>query len=234
LAESRDKGDSINGLADQIKLNAWEYKSWLSISYTNDPIPSSRDTEVPRCRLFQIPNTVLAIWAGFGKGVGKKTVDWYAFIESMRRHGLQVVEKDDLTPDSMDAEIRKFTKKKELFGVYLWSHGSEAGVILGGKEYPYAKWDRAERYHLGLGLLFACFSENGRKVFSDQALFWGSHGILSPVTRPIIFDLVGGINLLNNYLPWTTPLTDCAISSCQTFYPDDFPGIDNFLKPLDQ
>lgn len=191
-----------------------------------------------RCKIFDIPNTLLAIWAGFGSGpfeaISKATVHWDDFIAALKAKGLMVIQRDDLNPATMGALVRKMTKDRELFGVYLWAHGTFDGIMLGRKEFTYTRWRSDEKYHLGLGLLFACFSETAKeKVFSKNALFRGAHGILSPFPRPPEMAGLGVLARVNPAaamsLQWAFP----TAYQCNTFF-DDFPGINEFLKPLDQ
>jgi len=225
--------DTIAGLAKKVRLNADEFQNWLTATDNPDhhvPIPKTADTPIGRCAAwFEVPNTIFAAWSGFGWRLGRGKVHWSDFIDTLRKKGFAITQLYYPSAEAFGDVIKTFTLSRDLYGVYTWSHGYPGGLTMAdGSQYSYEQWKNDESYKLGLGLLFACFSDDAKQLdFSADALFWGSHGFLSPLSRPVHQFGLGAT--------WPASLVfPDSWQNSETFFGSDFPGIEEFLKPLDQ
>lgn len=230
MASSDNPRDTIADLAKKIRLNASEYKDWLTRELPSVPQPAS-EHEAVRCKSFRVPNTILAYWAGELAGVGQWKVDWSGFKQAFEQKGLKVIEREGLNAKQFGRIITTETYVKTLYGVYIWGHGSPGSItVSSGSTYSYEQWAKDDAYSLGLGLLFACHSDTGKDAFSDNALFWGSCGILSPLSAPTHV----GITLATIAFPLLGAVIPDTVKEVRTYFGSDFPGIDTFLEPLDK
>jgi hypothetical protein len=65
-----EKGDTVADLASMIGLNASAYQRWLTTD-SGTAMPSSASQAMGGYEHFEIPNTVVAYWAGNLDGVGR-------------------------------------------------------------------------------------------------------------------------------------------------------------------
>jgi hypothetical protein len=226
-----EPGDTIASLADIIGLNALEWQAWLGWKglegfgegkYRVDdnkvrrlgswlplapdvlPIKSEQD-KLSGCEWFQIPNTVLAYWAGELGGSGKWWVMWRSDVQTLHQRGFKVAENQGWTGARFNKHIADSTADKTLHGIFFWGHGVYSDVLKhewwdipslfdkykwigvltdsskkGQTVYVslYASW--APRYELGLGVLWACGTNAARIKFSANATFRGSQEVLWP------------------------------------------------------
>jgi hypothetical protein len=189
-----EKDDTIEKLAKEIGLEPTEFKEWLTltggqIKTAGGAVKSlssltAKDVCCPGEKV-EIPNTVLAYWAGELGGFGKWWVMWGTDVGALKKRGFNVPEHQGWTANALETEIQTATKAKELHGIFFWGHGYKGGVLTdsdqsgNGKYYSdYASWK--PKYKLGLGVLFACHTQSGRGQFSSGAIFWGKTGVLVP------------------------------------------------------
>jgi hypothetical protein len=137
------------------------------------------------------PFTVVAYWAGWGKGVGKTWVHWNSSVKYLGKRGFKVDARDHVKGAKFPLKTILDTDAaaKELHGLYFWGHGfwpyPSDGLVSdsGDKLLLYA--DTGLNYHMGLGLVFACDSNSGRwALVSDNAIWHGYTGTLNPVLPP--------------------------------------------------
>jgi hypothetical protein len=142
------------------------------------------------CEHFEVPNTVVAYWAGYGGGVGRWYVTWNSSVKYLRARGFYVDNHYHRKGDWMGL-TRIFISRsvaKELHGVYFWGHGS----------YPYPAEELVSQsgdtvlrfsgpglyYRMALGLVFACDSNSGQPDLmsgNDHQIWHGYTGTLYPV-----------------------------------------------------
>jgi hypothetical protein len=158
--------------------------------FTSNYIPPQNEKEkMTGCEWFWIPNTVFAYWAGELAGLGKWWVMWGMDVGTLKKRGFDVQEHEGWTAKVLEAEIQTAMMAKELHGIFFWGHGSPGFVYTTAKAFHkrdqayysyYHNWH--PHYHMGLGVLWACYSDTARGAFSTSAnaIFRGHTGTLWP------------------------------------------------------
>lgn len=183
-----EAGDTVIELANLIGLNAAEYDKWLTAS-SGTSMPGSSSQAMTGCEQFEIPNRVVAYWAGWGKGIGKTYVQWNPSVKYLRARGFYVDQRNHKKGDKLALQ-KVFVSKsiaKELHGVYFWGHGyapyPSTGLVSQSGDALIMYASPGLDYHLALGLIFACDSNSGRKALmsGNAAEIWhGFTGTLVP------------------------------------------------------
>lgn len=89
-----------------------------------------------------------------------------------------------LTAAQFGDMISEQTLSKTLNGVMFVGHGYQQMILLSAQYeddvifrpaylYTYADWKNDQQYKLGLGILYACYSQSAADVFSPDAIFYG-------------------------------------------------------------
>jgi len=200
-----EKDDTIEKLAKEIGLESAEFQKWLTLTGGKIKTPGgvktlsglkAKDVCCPGEKV-EIPNTVLAYWAGHdwvGIIHGKTWVMWGTEVGTLKKRGFNVPEKRGMTAADFEKYIQTSTGSKELHGIFFSGHGfdktagpppTSGGVLTdaekggNGLYYSYfSAWNPA--YKPAFGVLFACYTQNAKSVFSSNAVFWGSSGVLVP------------------------------------------------------
>jgi RHS repeat-associated protein len=194
-AEADSDCDNVKALADQIGLNADDYQQWLSPA-DGYSLPSSA-TDTMGSRKFRIPNTVYACWAGWsGLGIGKCWVDWNPSVAYLKQLGFEVTEYDysssSTVSDALQNNLTTSANSKSLHGLYYWGHGyapsgqgdTSAGLVNQADVELLAYGSINLPYKMALGLVFACYSDDGASsLFSSASsgIWHGYSGVLNPV-----------------------------------------------------
>jgi len=199
------KNDQISDLADAIGLEPTEFKKWLTLTggtikavagNKNLTTLTANEGICPGEKV-QVPNTVLAYWAGHdwvGIIHGKTWVMWDSDVSTLKKRGFSAPEKSGMTAAQFEQYIRNSTASKKFHGLFFWGHGFDktagppprsGGVLTdaekGGNILYYSYFSAwAPAYKPAFGVLFACYTQNTMSVFSSNAVFWGSSGVLSP------------------------------------------------------
>jgi len=205
--------DTIEALADKIRLEVSEWRKWLTLSgnyvcTANGRIHKTRLTATtPICpgEKFKVPNTILTYWAGEFDGFGKKWVNWRRDVRTLQRRGYKTDEHDGWTGLRFNLYISAKTRSRELQGVFFWGHGfskypdPDGGLVTDPGRYRktglsdtyrtyFKEW--YPKYKIGVGVLFACFSNNGGRHFSTNAFFKGYSMKMWPVATPPVSRIV--------------------------------------------
>lgn len=159
-------------LAQKIGLNVADYSKWLS-AVGPSQMPASANTPINDCAQFQIPNTVVAYWAGNVDGFGRWWVRWNSSVRYLERRGFNVAEYYHEPGDEWRLRdlLRSEADYGKLHGLYFWGHG----------DYPYPAqglWSASGdllvefstidlKYKMGLGLVFSCDSNSGKTALSS-------------------------------------------------------------------
>ena len=183
------KGDTIEKLAIEIQLDSEAFKKWLSlVGGKLKTVPhgertlselTAKDAICPG-QSVNVPNTVLAFWAGELGEFGKWWVRWESDVAALKAAKYHVASHQGWTAKGLETYIQLTTKAKELQGIFFWGHGSKWGVGTDSNNKDvkhsslYRDWKPA--YQMGLGILFACYTQSGRGQFSKNAIFWGKKG----------------------------------------------------------
>ncbi|MHB9080969.1 MAG: hypothetical protein ACYC3X_26145 [Pirellulaceae bacterium] len=138
-------GDTIFGLADQIGLNAGEWKYWLSPSVTGQIVTLEDGSTVPFTNLgvgsrlaagqtFLIPNTMFMAWCGEGGAAGKAFMGWSQNVADLQSLGFHVQEFDNDTfaasnpvgaKTAFITAMQTLWANNEFHGMYYMGHGTE-------------------------------------------------------------------------------------------------------------
>jgi RHS repeat-associated protein len=182
-------GDTIAGLADLIGLNAAEYEKWLTVP-SGGTMPGSSGQQLTGCPTFEIPNTVVAYWAGWGRGVGKAYVKWNPSVKYLQARGFKVDASDHTKGARMALQKILVARsiEKELHGLYFWGHGyapyPSSGLVSESSDALLYYSSTGLYYHMALGLVFACDSNSGKSALmsGNTAEIWhGFSGTLYPL-----------------------------------------------------
>jgi len=183
-----DAGDTIADLANMIGLKAEQFPMWLTVSSGNT-LPSSTSQKMTGCEHFEVPNTVVAYWAGNLGWLGRWYVRWNPNVRYLRSLGFYVDDRHHQDGDvlALQGIFHSRSQAKQLQGFYFWGHGSAP--------YP-AKWLMSASgdavlqfaspglfYQMGLGLVFCCDSNSGKSVLmsnNGSAIWNGYTGTLYP------------------------------------------------------
>jgi hypothetical protein len=183
-----EPGDTVTDLANLIGLSAAEYEKWLTAS-SGTTMPASSGQKLSGCEKFEIPNTVVAYWAGWGRGVGKVYVKWNPSVKYLRARGFYVDTHDHKKGATLALQKTLVTRStgKELHGLYFWGHGigpyPSPGLVSQSRDPLLYYASPGLYYHMGLGLVFACDSNTGKSaVMSGNGVqIWhGFSGTLYP------------------------------------------------------
>jgi RHS repeat-associated protein len=117
-------GDTVTDLANLVGLRASEYRMWLNLG-TATLMPGGPDQSMSGCEHFEIPNTVLSYWAGWGAGVGKTYVKWRPSLAYLLARGFYVDARDHQKGSKLGLQKILISKSinKEVHGLYFWGHG---------------------------------------------------------------------------------------------------------------
>ena len=197
-----DKGDTIESLAAKIGLqvNQWRYWAEPYDQKAKELLKKFDDIETVLCggELFIIPNTIIALWAGWegaGPALAKFYVRWNKDISDLQELGFHVVEHSNLTAREAKSLLEEATNVKMMHGLLFWGHGSETGLLtkenvngkdgwedywMSYKETRYGLW-----YQLGFGMIYACNGDYANKTGgimanSEGKVFWGGQGTVTP------------------------------------------------------
>ncbi|MBM4043982.1 MAG: RHS repeat-associated core domain-containing protein, partial [Planctomycetes bacterium] len=188
-AIARGEHDTVENLAKKIGLNGREYRAWLEPA-DGKGLPASEKDDVGSCRLFKIPNEIIAFWGGELGGVGKALVGWQQQISTLQGRGFYTIPVQGWTSARLSQEIRDDSRRKWLHGFFFWGHGNCVSILLdsskkndntGNWDYYFAQFFADTAYRLGFGVMFCCEGKSARFVFSDNAIFWGMSGTLVPL-----------------------------------------------------
>jgi RHS repeat-associated protein len=183
-----EAGDTVAGLANLIGLNASEYQKWL----TADPgtaMPTFANEILVGCGQFEIPNTVVAEWAGNLGGLGRWWVRWNSSVKYLGKLGFNVDNKHHSkgATEDLKALLQSTSNAKELHGLYFWGHGSAPypsdGLYSDTGDLVLKFSSPGLNYHMALGLVFACDSNSGQTALMSgtSAQIWkGFTGTLVP------------------------------------------------------
>lgn len=201
--------DTIAELAILIGLDASEASKWLTIKNDSGmPIPPKGDPigwsfcDIPE---FEVPNTMVTIWAGEMGIFGRLFVTFGKEEKYLKSLGFRVLPVSQghpnaqLGPVPMSSSIvysilEETSADKELHGVFGWGHGQTPFCGFGSRldglggvaieedmKYYYDVIEKKTAYHFGLTLINACYSEKGsRKLTAQNGKTRGHSGILDP------------------------------------------------------
>lgn len=179
-----ETGDTVSDLASLIGLNPAEYRNWLT-PVSGTAMPTSANQGLTTCDTFEIPNTVVAYWAGDLGGVGRWWVRWNSSVRYLGRRGFNVDEHRHQAGNNMALQTLLVSKDaaRELHGLYFWGHGNTQFLASrrGDALVEYATLNIP--YRMGLGLVFACDSNSGQSAFvsgTSGSIWRGFTGVLVP------------------------------------------------------
>ena len=201
---------TINDLALRIGLNGGEFKEWVTASGSIKTENGMKKLETlnPSERIcpgehVEVPNTVLAYWAGVGKGWGKAAVGWQRDIDYLAALGFDVYEREGWTGQEFEENLKLGTKEKVLHGLFAWGHGAgpslfsppvvfitdngewEKASDAAGRRTWETRWDdwpMSLKYKLALGILNFCGGHRAEtNNFSGNAIFWGGPDLMWPL-----------------------------------------------------
>jgi hypothetical protein len=184
-----EKGDTVADLANLIGLSYAEYEKWLTPA-SGTSLPQFWGQPLTGCEKFEIPNTVVAYWAGYGNGIGRWYVTWNSSVKYLRVRGFNVDNRFHKKGDKMTLTKIFISKSiaKELHGVYFWGHGwtpyPSSGLVSDSGDDLLHYSSPGLYYKMALGLVFACDSNSGRRALmsGSRAEIWhGFTGTLCPV-----------------------------------------------------
>jgi len=163
----------------------------------------------------EIPNTMLAYWAGEFGNFGKTWVNWQREIDTLNARGFNVNEASGWTANTFESYIANNTSSKNLHGIFFWGHGYPTkwndpycfldpfcifrdgdwgGLVMDAQgsgssnRSEYSKWN--PHYLMGLGIIFACGSNAASTHFSDNGIFKGSEDVLVPIGTPSVSSII--------------------------------------------
>jgi hypothetical protein len=188
---------SLTTLADQIGLEATEFREWLGVPQQADGITLADGRTIAVAALqttdliregeaVEVPNTVFLLWVGdlgwFGRFFVRRSSDE----RYLRACGFLVVAHDGVETSAADwlDEIGQASARKELHGLFVTGHGLAAGF--GATAWQQWSVEYRElvgdgmttgrlRYRLGLVIINACLGNHSRTDTTFHA------------PRPIVF-----------------------------------------------
>ena len=139
------------------------------------------------CEHFEVPNIVVAYWAGNLGWFGRWYVRWNSSVKYLGSLGFKVDNHHHQKGDTLGL-TRMFiptSMGKELHGVYFWGHGRApypATELVSDSDDTVLEFaSPGLYYHMGLGLVFACDSNSGKtSLMSDNGIWKGFTGTLVP------------------------------------------------------
>lgn len=174
------KEDTIGILASTVQLNESEALKWLR---NEDGSKVSENDLQTKCS-FQVPNTVVAYWAGDGGGAGRWWVNWNSNVSKLKDSKYRVIEVKDLS-NVQDGDYKlmldQYAEVAMLQGTYFWGHGNKTG--LGSNKYK--KWLLTYSslnlpYSIAFAYIYACESNSGKSAFNAKN-WMGFDGTLYPL-----------------------------------------------------
>ena len=123
--------DTIADLARIIGLNENEYRSWLK-SGDKGPLPSYENNPLGACRRFNIPNTMVSVWYGELKGLGRFLVNWNWKNSELRMLGFKTEIMKMPCKTCLPARLGGLSSQKMLHGIFVTGHGSKTGFGTAG------------------------------------------------------------------------------------------------------
>ena len=164
-----DEGDTLADLANLIGLQADEFPMWLTVASGNT-MPASAAQKMTGCEHFEIPNTVVAYWAGWDHSIGKHYVQWNSSVKYLRRLGFKVDAFDHQDGDAMALTkilvAESFSRR--LHGLYFWGHGyapyPSIGLVSQSGDPLLFYNNPGLFYRMALGIVFACDSNSGESA----------------------------------------------------------------------
>ena len=151
-----ERDDTVEKLADEIGLDAKEFKNWLTLTggTVKTPTgnkelsqPDAKDVCCPGEKV-SIPNVVLAYWGGELGDDGKRWVGWDKNVAALKKRGFAVTEWTKYTRALAAGDFAMASLFKQLHGIYYWGHGSYTGWYhVSGALW----WEKKERRPGGLG-----------------------------------------------------------------------------------
>jgi RHS repeat-associated protein len=186
--------DTIEALADTIGLQADEWRKWITFDkiLTQSSLivginskQLTEKTQICPGQKVTIPNTVLAYWGGELGGFGKFWVMWDMDVSTLKKRGFIVFEAGETTAEMLEYAINLGQRERFLHGIFFWGHGFDGGAATdSGHKDDLRFWSYYEDWHphykMAIGIIFACRSSSARPHFADNAIFWGSRGVLVP------------------------------------------------------
>ena len=183
-----EKGDTIADLARAIGLNPADYRRWLTFG-TGTSLPTSATQPLTGCDKFEIPNTVVAYWAGDLGWVGQWWVRWNSSIEYLEKRGFNVDDQRHQKGSTwaLQTSLQSKAAGKELHGLYFWGHGSApypAQYLVSSDGDALLEFSSVNlSYKMALALVFACDSNAGQSALSSGtsgSIWKGFSGTLVP------------------------------------------------------
>jgi RHS repeat-associated protein len=123
-----EAGDTWSSLATKVGLNASEASSWVT-DHTAAPVSGKN---------YQVPNTIVAHWAGDGFVAGKFYVGWSGQIKYLKKLGFKIDEQDSVAGSdyALQDNLNAKSAGKSLHGLYFWGHGGYGPGNANGPQYP--------------------------------------------------------------------------------------------------
>ena len=176
----------IGILASSVQLNESEALKWLR---NKDGSKVSAKDLKTKCS-FQIPNTVIAYWAGELGGVGRWWVNWNSNIDNLKKTGYMVNEYDgsENTASHHDQNLlHSAVAESQLYGTYYWGHGNTKGLANSTDKHYLLEYSNLKiTYKIGFAHIYACESNSGKSAF-NSTIWTGFTGTLYPI-NPWDFD----------------------------------------------
>jgi hypothetical protein len=157
-------------------------------------MPGAADDPLGTWRKFQIPNTVIAFWAGVAGETGKTLIGWESDVQYLKDRKFKVVEPDNSNKANGPSDFGLLdllkqgtaSASKTLQGIFLWSHGNPRG--LGNKDLnftvSYANCvdpNQGLKYKLGLVIINACDGDYKKDDVVGYR-YWDTSGLV-PILR---------------------------------------------------
>jgi len=216
-------GETIAQLAAAIGLCPSESRQWLTPAKGQNYAVTS-----PEGEWFDIPNTVIALWAGHFGVAGNAWVGWWMDIADAKGKGYKVDEYSHITSGTLLNHIETGTSQRTLHGFLFRGDSCESGLFvrtnvlsyMGGlvgiltpsvDDYlSYKLWKSSAKYMLGYGRIRSCWSDAAKygdyPVFSPNSDFRGYEGLCIPIL-PLRADIDSA---------WITGPASAAASTCAT------------------
>jgi hypothetical protein len=140
-----ERGDTIESLAQLVGLDPEKWKNWLIVWWWNNtgkPEFACQCQDLLKAELrpdqnFEIPNTIVAYWAGELSAFGKWWVEWDADLRYLRDRGflVEVVNAKGHRPEGISTKefedmLKKLSRLGSLHCVFMWDHGFEGGFYV--------------------------------------------------------------------------------------------------------
>jgi RHS repeat-associated protein len=183
-----ESGDTVADLANLIGLSSAEYQKWLTAS-SGTAMPGSSSQAMTGCEQFEVPNTVVAYWAGDLGWFGRWWVRWNSSVKYLRARGFNVDNQRHQKGSTLALTSNLATRSidKELHGLYFWGHGSAPYpaqyLVSASGDAVLAFSSPGLYYHMALGLVFACDSNSGQNALmsgNGNQIWRGFNGTLVP------------------------------------------------------